>query len=330
MYGLRFILFLSLLLVCSNELRAETVCVYFDKYGRQQQSKNLQNVPKQFRDTASCFEKIDTSANTQLAKPAEVDIGKSVRRETVSTSLGEIQLRWPRSVEPLFGRTPLRAMTEAASAVGRFLRAPGFGSSLNNPDIDWQVVFIDEKLPEKQIPAYLISNCHPGWMVPPANIYIVSQRIISGCGTQQLSGQVADAELMKVLLHEMGHAIEFELLNRRQNPSRALAEGFATWFEQEAAEYSPLVRGGESRQQNFAWAKESIRVSPDNFKFDGSAYSYARASLYFTAMQERGSIEKVNSVYQQYASGKDFSEAVNSVFGWDSKRFDSEANSLVK
>ena len=41
-----------------------------------------------------------------MAQPEDVKLKGTVRKESISSSIGHIELRWPRKVELLFGRTP--------------------------------------------------------------------------------------------------------------------------------------------------------------------------------------------------------------------------------
>ena len=306
---------------------AQEICQYQDNTGKIIIVENIKRVPAKYKKKVVCF----TNQNQLLAKPEDIDLGKAIRSQSISTSLGRMNLRWPRKVESLFGRTPVRALSDAAKTASRYLKIAGFSDAVRNPDINWQVVFMDEDLPESQIPQYLVSNCHPGWMTPPANIYIVAQRVVNGCGDKTYKpGYVADADLARVLLHEIGHSIEFRLLNDRQNPSRGLAEGFASWFEQESADYSSIIPKGSVKEYYFSLAKKSVLANPFDFQFQGSGLDYARASLFFHIIVKRGSIGHLMDVYNYLNQGINFESAVEKRMGWNLKRHYEEANKLVQ
>jgi len=263
-----------------------------------------------------------------LAKPEEIDLKGTVRHEDLASSIGRIDLRWPRKVELLFGRTPSRAMSEAASAVSRALKKGGFPPNVQSLDLDWNVVFMDEDVPEKQIPQYLVNNCHPAWMTPIANLYVVAQRVVAGCnggGSGKYEGNVADAMLTQILIHEMGHAVEFQLLQGVSSDDRMRAEGFACWFEQYASDFSSVIPSGEPSRFYRGLAKRSIQESPDKFYFQGSAQDYARGSMYMRSVVERRGISGLMQVYKTMREQKiDFFKAAKIAIDWDTDRFNKE------
>ena len=242
-----------------------------------------------------------------------------------------MSLRWPRSVESLFGRTPERALADAAATVNRVLKMQGFPLSVQSLNLSWQVVFMDERVPVAQIPYSLISNCHPAWMTPPANLYVVSQRVAEGCGGNRGSASVNDAQLAQILIHEIGHAIEFQLLRGHGAGDRIRAEGFACWFEQYASDYSSVTTRGSVRKKYLTLAKESYRQEPNQFNFRGTAMDYARASTLFYAVVEKAGIRGLMDVYGKMAESElSFGEAVQARFGWNADRFLNEAKSFAQ
>jgi hypothetical protein len=267
----------------------------------------------------------------ELASPEEINLDGNIRIENMVSPLGSISLKWPRKVESLFGRTPERAVADAARTVNRALNRPGFSPKVQNLSLDWQIVFMDEDLPETQIPAYLVSNCHPAWMTPPANIYVVAQRVAEGCGnTKKASTFVADSELAEVLIHEMGHAVEFRLLGPAFRRERFRAEGFATWFEQFASDLSSTIPRGAVKKRHDKFAREAIKYSPDIFTFQGTAHDYARASLYFRAIVERRRLSSLMDVYEVMSNENiHFFSAVEKKLGWDRKRIESEVLRVI-
>lgn len=310
----------------------DEICVYYQANGSAVQVVGRANVPPSLREKATCFStKERTVAATQLAAPDQIHLDGTVRKDDIATSLGRIEMRWPRSAETLFGRTPLRAVTEAAGAVSRALKTGGFDARVQQLTLPWKIVFMDEKLPEGQIPLELVSNCHPGWMTPPANIYIVAQRVAAGCGGERRSHQsVADAQLAQVLIHEMGHAVEYALLGDAATPDRMRAEGFACWFEQYGTDFSPLMRKGATREYYLDLAKQSLRSGEQILSFSGSAFDYARASLLFHAIAERRGVPGLMRVYKAMReSHHAFIPAVEVALGWDEKKLVGEARWVV-
>jgi hypothetical protein len=267
--------------------------------------------------------------NTYLARPADIALSGNVRREIINSPLGQISVRWPRKMEGLFGRTPIRALSDAAQTVSRALSRGSVPTELQRLNLDWQVVFLDEDLPEFQIPSYLISNCHPGWMTAPANIYIVGQRVAQGCQSQKVGQGVADAELAEVLIHEMGHAVEHALLKSNFGLDRMRAEGFATWFQNYASQFSSLLNRRTSDTKLNAAAKISIQQSPV-FTFQGSYYDYARAQTIFRVIEEKKGATGVFEVEGLIASsGMDFIKAIEKKTTWDQKALNQEIHKYL-
>ncbi|MCO6431134.1 MAG: hypothetical protein J5J00_09760 [Deltaproteobacteria bacterium] len=307
---------------------AKEICIYTDEKGAIRQVNSRSAVPVNFRSKAQCF--AETSKGAHLAAPEEIKLDGNVRREMMVSSLGRINLRWPRKVELLFGRTPKRAVADAATTASRALKASAFPVHLQTFNQEWSIVFMDEELPETQIPRSLISNCHPAWMTPPGNIYVVAQRVAAGCGGQKITAREANATLTHILLHEIGHAIEFELLRKRLMPDRMRSEGFASWFEQYSSDYSSIIRKGEMRRRYVGLAKQAVAASP-TFTFSGSGHDYARASLYFHAIVDRRGVRTLSQVYDTMATTRlSFFSAIDKTVHWNRKRLEDEVLRLIK
>lgn len=233
-----------------------------------------------------------------LAAPDEISLKGTVRSDSIATSLGRMEVRWPITVEKLFGRTPVRALTEAASAANRTLMKGGFPIGLNRVSPTWNVVFMDENIPEKQVPTSLISNCHPGWYTPPGNIYIVAQRVASGCGpkTEKVSHDVSDTLLARVLVHEIGHGIEFKLLGANMGNDRMRGEGFATWFERQASNFSSMMQR-EVYEEYYHRAALTGLSQGALREFKGSSEHYAAASMVFSVIESKKRINGIIKIY---------------------------------
>lgn len=308
--------------------KPKQICIYQDSKGKIHQVMGARSVPSRYRKASKC---VDASLNTRLAKPDEIDLDGTVRRENMVSAVGNIQLRWPRKVEQLFGRTPTRAMADAARTVSRTLKQSGFPSKLRNISMNWNVVFMDESLPETQIPTYLVSSCHPAWMTPPANIYVVAQRVAEGCGGRSTPGRVADGYLASVLLHEMGHVLEYYLLGRSASHDRFRSEGFASWFEQYASNFSAVIPKGDVERRYIGWAKASFAQSPTVFHFQGSPYDYGRASMYFKAVVDRRRVAGLMDVYELMMDQKiDFLSALKARMGWSDKKLAEEIKRVMR
>ena len=342
--------------------RAAELCLYRDANGRIVQVNERSAVPEELRAKAQCFEARERaparepepsshpqsvvsegrsmkpapsgrstgSGSDYLALPDQVSLQGTVRREDMASSLGRIQLRWPRKVEVLFGRTPQRAMSEAATTVSRVLRTKGFPPDLARVDLEWNVVFLDEDLPETQIPSSLISNCHPAWMTPPANLYVVSQRVVAGCmGKASAATAVNDAALAHILIHEIGHAVEYLILGSAFTPDRERAEGFASWFEQYASEFSAIIPKGSVAAQYRRLALESFAPGKTH-QFNGSAHDYAVASMIFHAVVEKRGVRGLMEVYDlMKAKPLTLRGAIEARLGWDSRELDNEISRMI-
>ena len=235
----------------------------------------------------------------QMAAPSEIDLAGSIRRAEINSALGPIELRWPRSVEKLFGRTPERAMAEAALAVSKALKQSNFPPQLQKLRLSWQVVFMDGEPPAHQVPQELVRSCHPGWMTPPANIYVVAQRVVGRCQGRSTGSLVADADLTQLLVHEIGHAVEYYLLQGRGQREPMRAEGFASWFEAYASDFSVLIPKGSVERRHRETASDAMRSKPGAWQFQYSGEDYARASMYFHGIVERYGLPGLLRVYDR-------------------------------
>lgn len=267
-----------------------------------------------------------------LAPPAQIDLNGSTRTVLMNSAMGQVRLRWLRSVEQLFGRTPERAMADAAQAVHRTISQPGFPIEFQRLTLPWEVVFMDESLPEKQIPSLLVSNCHPAWMTPLANVYVVGQRVVAGCsGLRPYSSSYADGQLAHILIHELGHGIELQLTKGLFPEDRVRAEGFATWFEQVGADYSSVLGTGEIRKQYHDAARRAYREASGPREFKGTLEDYVLASMYFEAIVDKRGVAGLVEIYGTMVSDQiDFFSAVKKRLGWDVKKFDSEIARLLR
>jgi hypothetical protein len=288
---------------------SKEVCVYRASDGSIKQVNSKYDVPYEQRKLSKCFKEGQSS---YLAKPQDITLKGNLRHENIDTSLGRVNIRWPRKVEEFFGRSPLRAVTDASQTVARTLKTSAFPSFVQDLKLDWEIVFLDADLPSAQIPAKLVENCHPGWMTPPANIYIVAQRVAGLCGKQMKLARIADSDLTETLLHEFGHAVEFYLLREVYGGNPLRAEGFATWFEIFSAKYSSVVAQGPLKNKTLRFAKKSVEINP-SFYWTGDAYDYARASMYFDTLERKRGITGLMKVYKAMALNKvSFFDAINS------------------
>ncbi len=322
----------QVLLIATACADQQELCVYVMEDGRAIQTTRRSAVPVKYRDGAKCLSPKGTSADVRLALPSEIDLEGTVRRESVITPVGPMRVRWPRKIEMLFGRTPQRALVEAGTALRRALVGAGFPPELQSLRLDWEVVFMDEDLPEQQIPFSLITNCNPAWMTPPANIYVVGQRAAKGCGasSDRVDTKLTDAGLTRILLHEMGHAIEHQLLKEQFGSDRARAEGFACWFEQYAADFSSLIPRGSTRSMYRGFARQALEQQVFRQGFGGTALDYAWAAMPFVYLEEKRGVRGVMQVYELLQQRVPLVEALARVSGKSQERLGKEIVQLLQ
>ncbi|MGI6679909.1 MAG: hypothetical protein ACOX3T_00195 [Bdellovibrionota bacterium] len=347
------IYFLLISLVVVEALYAKDMrCEYITRRGRKVVVDDIRKVPRMYRSGVYCVSlnassavssngnyniksNIKNKANSNqddeenLALPNEIKLKGKEGNDTVYTSLGNVKIKWSREVKSLLGKNPQRVISNAMSAANRAIRSSSFNQKLGDLNLDWNIVFFGKDIPSKQVPSYLITNCHPGWMVPPNNIYIAVDRVYNGCGSRisrnkgALEQTIGDAELEHVILHEIGHAVEYQLLSKNllsknlsnENLSgenllsenllsesiRDLkrSEGFATWFSIFSAKYSNKLDSDALLSYYKGLSDEAIRREPKTFVFSGSSYDYARAAMYFCEIEKKRGVSGILKLYEK-------------------------------
>ena len=299
---------------------AQSQCVYADDQGNILSAPSIKEVPSRFRSKAACKD----SQPLSIPKADEVDLRGGVRSSSFGTPLGTMDVRWPRQVERCFGKSPSRAISEAASAVNRALRNGRFDEKMKYARRDWSLVLIDRASAVSQFPMQLSLGGHPGFMVPPNQIYIVVDFISPNC---QPSGDV-DALLTQVLLHEMGHVLEFSLLGESGFAAdRKRAEGFAAWFEGYSSKFSSAIPRGRVQETYRTMVQSQSGVGSQ--QFSGSGQDYAIASLEFEAIVARKGVSGLMEVYETMSTSRcSFYDALYKKFGWDQKDLQREVKNL--
>lgn len=299
---------------------AQSQCVYADEQGNILSAPSIKEVPSRFRSKAACKD----SQPLSIPKADEVDLRGGVRSSSFGTPLGTMDVRWPRQVERCFGKSPSRAISEAASAVNRALRNGRFDEKMKYARRDWSLVLIDRASAVSQFPMQLSLGGHPGFMVPPNQIYIVVDFISPNC---QPSGDV-DALLTQVLLHEMGHVLEFSLLGESGFAAdRKRAEGFAAWFEGYSSKFSSAIPRGRVQETYRTMVQSQSGVGSQ--QFSGSGQDYAIASLEFEAIVARKGVSGLMEVYETMSTSRcSFYDALYKKFGWDQKDLQREVKNL--
>lgn len=318
--------FLTLLLFIHPAF-AKEYCIYTNEQGVKRKVRSIRQVPPELRRFAHCLMEgpAITSGVVKMASPKEIDLEGGLSKQRINSSVGPINLRWSRSGERVLGRSPMRAMADAGRMVSKALKRDGFPSKFSRLNLEWEVVFMDENVPIDQVPMQLVTNFHPAWMTPPANIYVVVQRVAAGS-----SGNV-EAKMAEVLAHEMGHVLEAHILGTAAfGGERWRAEGFATFFERLASEYSTVIPAGSVKREHQRLARESFRASPDRFSFTGSAQDYARASMYIQAVVNYRGVRGLMRVYDRLKAGeRSIMAAIKAETGWSDKKIESKARAAA-
>lgn len=289
-------------------------CFYKDDRGVIKVTDSREKVPLPLRPSAHC--EVSRKRGTSV-RPNQIELQGNVRSVDMASPLGRIMLRWPRSLEKVFGRTPERALAEAARTASRALRSGGFPTHVSTVDMSMRVVFLDRNLPDKQISMQIVNDCHPGWMMPPADIFIVGQVVSAGCPNgPPLSSANADKALAKVLLHEIGHAVEYAMLRGNAPGDGVRGEGFASWFEGYASRYSTIIPNDESRRGYSALGIAGLRRGLTGVTFGGSPFDYGVAFLYFQLLTDRRGVAGMVRFYDSHImKGENFSRAFRQEVG---------------
>jgi hypothetical protein len=286
--------------------------MYMTDQGELVAVRNTASVPRAFRGRVVCKDK----ARSEIPSPEDLYVGKDARIAEFSTELGPMRVRWSRAVEACFGKSPSRAVSEAAQAVNRALKSGRFDSEVKFARREWSLGFVDKGWALAQFPLALTLGGHAGFMIPPNRIYIITDFVSHGCSDTSN----ADLNLTRVLLHEMGHVIEYLLLGESQTlDDRQRAEGFASWFEQYSADYAGLIPKGLVQRE---YAAEVVGWSPQTKEppFSGSLQDYAVAALRIQAIVERKGISGLMRVYKHLREEQvDFYTAVERGVGWNEK-----------
>lgn len=302
-------------------------CLFMDSSNFIRQVARLEDVPREYRSKAKCSSAREAE-DAPIAEPEDVQLTGSVRSSSFSTDLGKMEVRWQRKTEECFGKSPGKAVADAARTVNRALKSARFSAEAKRPARDWQIVFTDREAAVSQFPASISIGGHPGFMVPPSNIYIISDFIPGSCS----GSPVADSVLEQVLLHEMGHVIEHTLLEgSKVAPDRARSEGFASWFEQYSAEYARDIPKGAVTEYYDNLARQGLSGDGGVSAFDGSPQAYAVSGLRFRAIVDRKGVSGLMRVYAVMAEQNiTFDAAVKETLHWNEGTMHREMARLVR
>jgi hypothetical protein len=309
-------------LVTGSVAHAESSCIYLDNQGEMVRVRNAQAAPSEYRSRVVCKE----ISLDEIATPEDLDVGKDARTASFTTDVGPMSVRWSRSIEKCFVSLPSRAVSEAAQAFNRAIKSGRFASDVKYARREWSLAFIDKTAAFSQFPIALSQGGHPGFMIPPNRIYIISDVVAPDCSREQ----VADDVLTQVLLHEMGHVVEYLMLGEQnQLFDRQRAEGFASWFEQYSADFTGTIPRGSVRKQYEVLALNAPSLAGRSFA--GSAADYALAALPFQAIVQRKGISGLMKVYQSMREDRlPFYDAVERSISWNRAMLERQAQELLK
>jgi hypothetical protein len=296
-------------------------CRYIDRSNAAHLVDSAQEAPIQYRDRVTC----EGDSAEALVPPDEVKIRGAVGKTVLRTEMGGFEVRWPRSIEQCFGKSPARATAEAAAALNKALKSAWFADSVKYARQDWSLVFTDRATALREFPLAISRGGHPGFMLPPASIYLIADVISPGCA----KGGVADGALIQVLLHEMGHAVEHLLLGRAEvDADRSRAEGFAAWFEEYASQFAPLIPAGSVWEGQRQLALKAGSKPAQGF--NGTAEDYAVASLPFRAIVERRGVQGLMQVYAHLKAQRgSLHDAAKEALGWSAATLEREVRAQL-
>ena len=287
------------------------------------------NLPYKYKKKAEC-KKIETG---KLENPDSIILSANQRVEKFNSSIGKFEIRWNRSTENYFGRSPYRAVTDAIKIFERIsTQVELFKFKENQSSKTWKIIFIDDPSESNQIPEYLKNSCHPGWMTPPANIYIASEIVAGKCGNKNaiINTTLSDEVLSRVLVHEFGHVAEIEILKNNTSFDRARAEGFATWFEAFADSNGFWNSPTEIKEEQFAEAKRSLRQSGADLSKPINASEYARNSMYFHYLYKKAGINGVRDFYNEYKITNAFQETIAKLLSQSTDQLENSILDFIK
>jgi len=245
-----------------------------------------------------------------LLRPAAFTEHNSVFLET---NLGEVALRYPDAFASSLKRPPAEIIRQAWQQSADFLERAQFPEEIRRASFGWNVLVANRLSAEAADSKVSSEYCHTALMGPPADILIDSYRLFHPCGVRGL--QSPDERLVRTLIHEVGHAVEYKLLGeafgRRQ---RWHSEGFASWFETEAA---TGARAQEAKSEMIRRARLAFSTKWKPYLFSGSPGDYAQSYAMFAVIAETQSFAQLQAVYRRMAADRSsFSDAVQRELGW--------------
>ena len=228
-------------------------------------------------------------------------------------NLGQMQSSVSWSVE-----AELRRVVKIAR---RIMLDHGFPDRLLEADYRWQLFFYKQKM--KQRGAFSSRHCHAAQIGPPANIFLAIDALRSDCGKRRLSNSELKLEFSRTLIHELGHAIEFQLMGRGfSRRKRWHSEGFATLFETLSTEVFPASHPENLR----AKARALLRPGWRPVLFQGNASDYLRSFALISAIADGKDDSELFAVYRRMdQENLSFEEAVEAELGLNKQKLVAES-----
>lgn len=317
-----FIIVVLLEFGCVEDLRAEE-CIFVDDKNVIRSVDKRRLVPSKYRKIATCRAiKLD-----DVSAPSSLDVGPKARTVSFGTTIGTMNIRWARELERCYSTSPSKAVGEASRAVSRALRASRLLSQITQKHRVWDIVLTDKTHAIRQVPRSIIVGKHPGFMLPPNKVYIVSDFISPAC----IEKPIQDELLLQVLLHEMGHVIEYILLGEPATMNnRERGEGFATWFESYSSGFSKAV--DETRVRSaLLRLRLHAEAGDSEDSFNGSAMDYARAAMPFFLVVSKKGTGGIARLYQEIRQNQTSShQAIRKIFGWSPNAYRKQLESFTE
>lgn len=212
--------------------------------------------------------------------------------------------------------------------------------SLPKPALDrnlgWSIALSEDSVLGGRGGANDQAYCHSAWIGPPADVVVDGYRLLHPCGVEE-SADVRERRLVRSLVHEAGHAFEFQLLGRGfSRRQRWHSEGFAVWFEMSSlARIMDLARSADpsavserasaaaatERLQFHARVRRAVETATQHrwkpLLFAGTPDDYAVSYALVSSIVAAGGVDRLRSVYrlmdEQHLS---FEESVHRELGW--------------
>jgi hypothetical protein len=309
----------SLLPSASAQQHLSEQCIYRDHRGVITVTNRRESIPDNLRAQASCHSRtVETSRSSPtvaLDNNKTQDLIKLSKRATFNSPLGVVELQWDEST--FFEQSAQSSVISAWRAATKTLSQKHFPLLTRFSNYNWKVFILSGKS-EQLHNLKALGGCHPGWMTPPATIFIASTSLATRCGTHHFTPSQAQDELTRVLLHELGHAVEFQLLGRPGTNDRFHSEGFAELFSTLALELYDPLKGKAIKLSLLREAQAIFRSSwSPKQDFKGSAEDYRRVFGMMSALIELKGLRRLIDIYEELkASRAPFLEVVRTHVGW--------------